>query len=251
MDFFYCETISSTPGQIGRRSKPVPNRTILIVGDLDGAGEVLTNVLTQAGFGIEKIESTVAALQTIRNEVPNLLLVSTLSGDMEVLEFLKALKDGSPVIKCPVIVLTPDPSTSELVQAFQEGAHDYVDLLRPPEELVARIYKLLDLFYGARAGAETLLSFADVHVQIKSRKVYRGEQLIKLTPKEYDLLCFMLRRVNHVCSREELLQEVWGYDFRVDTNVVDVYIRHLRSKIDRGHSRKIIHTVRGTGYIIN
>ncbi|WP_433946605.1 response regulator transcription factor [Paenibacillus sp. SN-8-1] len=251
MDFFYCETISSTPGLIGRRSKPVPNRTILIVGDLDGAEEVLTKGLTQEGFSIDKIESTAAAQRIILNEAPFLLMISTMLRNMGVLEFLRALKNASPVIYFPVIVLTSNPSTTELVQVFEEGAHEYVGLFRPIEELVARIHKLVDLFYGARSGAGTLLSFADVQVQLKSRKVYRGEQLIKLTPKEYDLLCFMLRRVNHVCSREELLQEVWGYDFRVDTNVVDVYIRHLRSKLDRGHPRKIIHTVRGTGYIIN
>ncbi|RUT35933.1 response regulator transcription factor [Paenibacillus zeisoli] len=221
------------------------------MGNLNGADQVLSEALIDAGFGIEKIESTEEGLQIVRNQVPYLLLISTLLKNMGLLEFLKAMKDGSPAMKCPVIVLSPESSTQELVQAFQEGAHDYVDMKGPPVELVARIHKLLELFYGARAGAEMLLSFADVQVQLKSRKVYRGEQLIKLTPKEYDLLCFMLRRVNQVCSREELLQEVWGYDFRVDTNVVDVYIRHLRSKIDRGHSRKIIHTVRGTGYIIH
>lgn len=234
-----------------RRSKTVSHRTIVIVGELNGADQVLTAALTEAGFGMEKFGHTEEALQAVRLETPFLLLISTLVEEMGLIDLLKALRDGSPTMKFPVIVLASEASTSELVQAFQEGAHDYVDLSAPYEEIVARVHKLLELFYGARAGTELLLSFADVEVQLKSRKVYRGEQLIKLTPKEYDLLCFMLRRVNQACSREELLQEVWGYDFRVDTNVVDVYIRHLRSKIDRGFSRKIIHTVRGTGYIIH
>ncbi|USB34918.1 response regulator transcription factor [Paenibacillus sp. YPG26] len=251
MDFFYCETISDTPEWIGRRSEPVLNRTIWIVGEWKGTDEVWTKLLTREGHNIDKKDTSVAAQQLAEQEVPFLLIISTLLVNVELHDILILLRDGTAAMKCPVMVFTSHPSTSELVQVFQEGAHEYLDWLTPPEEIVARVKKLLDLFYGTRAGAETMLTFADVQVQIKSRKVYRGDQLIKLTPKEYDLLCFMLRRVNHVCSREELLQEVWGYDFRIDTNVVDVYIRHLRSKLDRGHSRKIIHTVRGTGYMIN
>ncbi|WP_068617488.1 response regulator transcription factor [Paenibacillus tuaregi] len=234
-----------------RRSDTVLHEWILIVGELDGACEELTSALNQAGFEIRHTESGIEALDRIRQEIPTLVLTSTQLKDMDVFDFLRELKDGASAIQCPVIVLTMDLSTSELVKAFQEGAHDYVDLTRPPEELLARIRKLLELFYMARGPAETVLNFEDVTVHLKSRKAFRGDTHIKLTPKEYELLCFMLRKVNHVCSREELLQEVWGYDFRVDTNVVDVYIRHLRTKIDRGYPRKIIHTVRGMGYMIH
>ncbi|MNI78180.1 Transcriptional activator protein CzcR [compost metagenome] len=81
--------------------------------------------------------------------------------------------------------------------------------------------------------------------------MFRSEQLIKLTPKEFDLLRYLMKRAGEVCERDEILQEVWGYDFSTGTNVVDVYIRHLRSKVDKGQVNKLIHTVRGKGYMVN
>lgn len=87
-------------------------------------------------------------------------------------------------------------------------------------------------------------------MELKSRRVYRGDEAIKLTPKEFDLLLFLLKRAGKVCGREMILQQVWGYDFAAGTNVVDVYIRHLRKKIDRGQTQKLLHTVRGTGYML-
>lgn len=222
----------------------------MIAGELGTASDELTQALLREGYGIQHTRNGEEAVVNLRETAPTLILVSTKIEGTGIFDFLRNLKTVSSSTQYPIIVLTEEVSTSELVKAFKEGAHDYVDLLRPPEELLARIRNLTGLFYSNASRAESLLEFEDVRVQVRSRKVFRGDDPIKLTPKEYDLLCFMLRRVNHVCSREELLQEVWGYDFRIDTNVVDVYIRHLRKKIDRGYARKLIHTVRGTGYMI-
>nr|WP_237690610.1 winged helix-turn-helix domain-containing protein [Paenibacillus caui] len=92
--------------------------------------------------------------------------------------------------------------------------------------------------------------YEDLRIETKKQKVFRGEDEISLTPKEYDLLLYLTRHRHEICTRETILQEVWGYDFSVNTNVVDVYIKHIRSKLDAGHQRKLIHTVRGAGYML-
>ncbi|MBP1999813.1 DNA-binding response OmpR family regulator [Paenibacillus shirakamiensis] len=171
-----------------------------------------------------------------------------LSGSPQDLKELRSVLQGK--LK-PLLVLTPSYSLKELLLTFSEGAHDYIDRTKDPDEVIARIHNVQRLLaLDSREEQLQDLCFEDVLVQVKKKKVFRGEEWIKLTPKEFDLMVFLMRNVHHVCSREDILHEVWGYDFRIDTNVVDVYIRHLRSKIDRGRSRKVIHTVRGSGYMI-
>ncbi|MNI69266.1 Transcriptional activator protein CzcR [compost metagenome] len=121
----------------------------------------------------------------------------------------------------------------------------------PIAELKSRIRNLLRLFWRFADGYMKELQYDDLRLELKSRKVYRGDQNIKLTPKEFDLLRYLLKRAGVVCERDEILQEVWGFDFSTGTNVVDVYIRHLRTKIDKGQTKKLIHTVRGKGYMVH
>ncbi|MNJ48230.1 Response regulator MprA [compost metagenome] len=150
-----------------------------------------------------------------------------------------------------MIAVLLERSTEQLIDAFAAGASDVVDGSVPFKELETRMEHLVKLFMSMNDGQPSEIIFEDLRIEPKSRKVFRAGEIIKLTPKEYDLLMYLTKRANTVCEREAILQEVWGYDFATGTNVVDVYVRHLRKKIDRGRTRKIIHTVRGTGYMIH
>lgn len=153
-------------------------------------------------------------------------------------------------LEIPVIAVLEERSTKQLVRAFSLGVADVVDRSVPIQELVARIENQLKLFAKMSDGKSNEIVYEDLCIDLRSRKVFREGELIKLTPKEYQLLFYLTKNANIVCHREEILQEVWGYDFETGTNVVDVYVRHLRKKIDRGRARKLIHTIRGSGYML-
>ena len=113
---------------------------------------------------------------------------------------------------------------------------------------MARIANLLKLFQTGRMEQEEVIRIGDLVIDPLSRNVSRAEEAIELTHREYDLLLFLARRQGQVCTREDILKQVWDYDFHTGTNVVDVYILHLREKIDRGRKQKLLRTIRGTGY---
>ncbi len=204
-------------------------------------------LLEQTGFDVRRcygIEDTAAEVEA---EMPGILLLSLESEGRHVYELLERLGESLPF---PVMVILREWNTREMVNALEAGANDVVEQTVPQEELAARIRSLVRLFRRFADGYLTELSYEDLIIELKGRRAYRGDELIKLTPKEFDLLRYLVKRAEQVCHREAILQEVWGFDFSTGTNVVDVYIRHLRKKIDKGRPRKLIHTVRGTGYII-
>jgi DNA-binding response OmpR family regulator len=135
------------------------------------------------------------------------------------------------------------------VSAFGAGGNEY--MLRPVHtgEFKCRVLNLLKLT-GRRRGAASLLRVDGLLLDPSRRQVSRDGIELKMTPKEFDLLYYLAVNLGEICPRNEILQQVWGYHFHADTNVVDVYIRHIRMKVDKGHRNKLIHTVRGTGYVL-
>lgn len=179
----------------------------------------------------------------------------SLAYDCIVLDLMLPKRDGISVLKelrgrgnaSPVLILTARDSISDRVLGLDAGADDYLVDPFSFEELTARVRALL-----RRGGTvkSTVLSLGDLTVDTAGRRVTRAGQDIALTSTEYALLEYLIRNQGHVLTRSQIADHVWNYDFQYDSNVVDVYIRYLRNKIDRPFSSPLIHTVRGTGYIL-
>jgi two-component system copper resistance phosphate regulon response regulator CusR len=147
----------------------------------------------------------------------------------------------------PVVVLTAQDAIDAKVTALRAGADDYVTKPFAFEELLARVEAVAR---RPRSIASPTLRVADLEVDQATRAVRRGEQGIELTPKEYAVLEYLARHAGRVMSRTLITEYAWGYHFDPGTNIVDVVITHLRKKVDAGHERKLIHTVRGVGYVV-
>jgi heavy metal response regulator len=177
------------------------------------------------------------------------------SYDLIVLDLLLPKKDGITVVRelrgkrvtVPVLMLTAKSTIDDKVEGLDSGADDYLTKPFAFAELLARVRSLL-----RRGSTEksTTLKVADLQLDLVTHKAKRGERAIELTGKEYSLLEYFMRNVNRVLTRTLISEHIWNYNFDTGTNVVDVYINHLRSKIDDGFGRKLLHTVRGVGYVL-
>lgn len=163
---------------------------------------------------------------------------------MEVLRRIRLEKDT------PVIMLTARDAVMDKVSGLDAGADDYITKPFAIEELLARIRVALKKQSGSRQADEKIYTSGDVRLDVDRHEVLvRGEE-VELTNREFELLCVLLRNKNIVLDREKLMNEVCGYDYLGETNIIDVYVRYLRTKIDDRYGIKLIHTVRGVGYII-
>jgi heavy metal response regulator len=175
--------------------------------------------------------------------------------DLIILDILMPKKDGLTLLKelrakkisTPVLMITAKGSVEDKVKGLDTGADDYLVKPFAIAELLARVRSLL-----RRGGPEksTALIVADLTLDLVSHKATRGENLIELTGKEYTLLEYFMRNTNKVLSRTIISEHIWNYNFDTGTNIIDVYINHLRNKIDGEFEKKLIHTVRGVGYMM-
>jgi heavy metal response regulator len=182
-------------------------------------------------------------------------LASQGSFDLIILDILMPKKDGLTMLKelrakhitTPVLMITAKGSVEDKVKGLDTGADDYLVKPFAIAELLARVRSLL-----RRGGPEksTALIVADLTLDLVSHKATRGENLIELTGKEYTLLEYFMRNTNKVLSRTIISEHIWNYNFDTGTNIIDVYINHLRNKIDGEFEKKLIHTVRGVGYMM-
>jgi len=151
----------------------------------------------------------------------------------------------------PILMLTARDTVADRVVGLDTGADDYLVKPFAPEELLARVRALLRRASQKQdADAEGALSYAELFVDPVTRETRRGDRQMTLSPKEFDLLVYLLRHPRHVLSRERILEEVWGYDFPGDDNELDVYIGYLRAKTEAGGEPRLIHTVRGVGFVL-
>ncbi|MCP3761770.1 response regulator transcription factor [Domibacillus sp. A3M-37] len=215
---------------------------ILIVEDEERIARVLELELEHEGYETKKVLDGLDALSAFREETFDLVLLDVMLPGLDGMGVLRRIRQGSSV---PVILLTAKDDVADKVDGLDLGASDYVTKPFDMDELLARIRAALRTTVQSAS-----LSAADLAVNEESREVKRAGQLIDLTPREYDLLVYLLKNKRHVLSREQLLDGVWGYDYYGDTNVVDVYIRYVRNKIDKPFDGPLIHTVRGVGYVL-
>lgn len=217
---------------------------ILIIEDEEKIARFIELELGYEGYATTKAFDGRTGLELAESGEFDLVLLDVMLPQISGMEVLRRIRRLSPV---PVIMLTARDSVVDKVSGLDSGANDYVTKPFVIEELLARIRTALRL---VKAEQTEVLSAAGLLMDTSRHTVTFAGQAIDLTKREFDLLHYLLQNKDLVVSRESLLENVWGYDYAGDTNVVDVYVRFLRGKIDEVFNIKLIHTVRGVGYVI-
>ena len=216
---------------------------ILVVDDDPAINEMLTIVLEAEGFETESVTDGAEAVPVFRSYEPDLILLDLMLPGMNGVDICREIRKESAV---PIVMLTAKTDTVDVVLGLESGADDYITKPFKPKELVARIRARL-----RRSDDEPseILKIGDLTVDVPQHTVARAGEEISLTPLEFDLLVEMARRPNQVHTREEVLENVWGYRNASDTRLVNVHVQRLRSKIEHDpENPEIILTVRGVGY---
>ncbi|GKW45062.1 response regulator transcription factor [Planococcus sp. NCCP-2050] len=219
---------------------------ILIVEDEKSIARVLELELTYEGYKTGVALTGAEGLIQFREQEWDLVLLDLMLPEIHGLDVLKRIRSAGSEI--PVILLTAKDDVKDKVAGLDLGANDYVTKPFEIEELLARIRACLRLSTGKKN--TDLHVFHDLELNTATREVTRNARTIELTPREFDLLLYLMQNPQQVLSREQVLNAVWGYDYFGDTNVIDVYIRYLRKKIDAGEETTYIQTVRGVGYVL-
>ncbi|KGK83840.1 Response regulator ArlR [bioreactor metagenome] len=222
------------------------NQRILIIEDEIKIARFLELELKHEGYEVDQAHDGRKGLDKAFEKEFDLIILDIMLPSMNGIEVLRRLRQGSEV---PVIMLTAKDEIMDKVVGLDMGANDYVTKPFAIEELLARIRAVLKRKI-TQAVASNILQLGDLKVDLDKYIVTYNNQVIELTKREFDLLQYFLENKNIVLTRDKILQAVWGYDYMGDTNVVDVYVRYIRGKIDDKYNKKIIHTVRGVGYLL-
>ncbi len=218
---------------------------LLVVEDDRTVGQYVKRGLAEAGYQVDLVGDGAEGLQLASDGHYDVLVLDLRLPSMEGREVLRTLRDrGNPV---PVLVLTAQDAVDFKVQALRMGADDYVTKPFALEELLARVEALSR---RPKAIAPPVLRVADLALDTGSREVVRAGRSIELTPKEYAVLEYLMRHQGRVMPRTLITEYAWDYHFDPGTNIVDVVITRLRKKIDQRREPKLIHTVRGVGYVV-
>ena len=225
---------------------------ILIVEDEHKISRLLQIELEAEGYDISQAYNGAQAWDLYQESTYDLILLDVMLPEMSGIEILRRIRGIGG--HTPVILLTAKSSVEDKVAGLDLGANDYITKPFQIEELLARVRAALRQRPPTapiiEENDEVWLTVADLRLNEGTREVFRGEQQIELTPREFDLLAYLLKNKRQVLNRDQIVTAVWGYDYYGDTNVVDVYIRYVRKKVDQDPERELIHTVRGVGYVI-
>jgi two-component system response regulator MprA len=219
---------------------------ILVVDDDQKLLKMVRRTLTYEGFEVTTAENGREALDIVGANPPDLIVLDWMMPQLDGLEVLKRLRTSGD--ETPILILTARDAIEDRVQGLDRGADDYLVKPFAPSELLARLRALLRR--SKIAGSEEPLTYADLHLDPLTRETRRGDRAFELTPKEYDLFHLLMRHPRQVLVRDRILEDVWGYDFGGEDNVLEVYIGYLRKKTEAGGEPRLIHTVRGVGYVL-
>ena len=220
---------------------------LIIIEDDEKTSTALKSGLEQEGFSVVTAKTGEDGFFLLNTGTFDLLILDWMLPGRSGVEILKALRARGT--KMPILLLTARDAVDDRVLGLESGADDYLVKPFAFAELVARIRTLL----RRAAPVEPLKkTFADVTVDLEARRVSRAGKSVELTPREFDLLAYLLRQPGQVVTREMLAKEVWAETNRITPldNVIDVHVAHLRKKLDEGHAVKVIHTVRGIGFVL-
>ena len=242
-------TKSTTAEAVSAAETAESPKKIMIVEDERRIARFLQMELEHEGFETESEENGRRAYERIVQEQYDLVLLDIMLPDMDGLEVCRRVREISDV---PIIMLTAKDDVEDKVNGLDIGADDYITKPFAIQELLARVRAAIRVHKANEDGNrnERVLAVKDLVLYPGRYEVRVKGELVELTKKEYSLLEYMLRNKPNVLTRDQILQEVWGYDYVGDTNVVDVYIRYLRAKIDERFDDKYIYTVRGVGYAV-
>ncbi len=219
--------------------------TMLVVDDDRKLIDMLRRTLAYEGYRVVTAVDGHEALDKARRHKPDLVVLDWMLPGMDGIEVVRVLRETDAT---PILMLTARDGVEDRVEGLDSGADDYLVKPFAPTELLARVRALL-----RRAPATSPaqpIGYGDLSLEPLSREVRRGERLINLSPKEFDLLALFLRHPRQVLLRDQILESVWGYDFDGNGNVLEVYVGYLRAKTEAGGEPRLIHTVRGVGYVL-
>jgi len=217
---------------------------ILIVDDDPRITDLLRRVLAYEGYSVASAASGSEALNRSLERPPDMVVLDIMLPGLDGLEVAQRLRVAGDNV--PILMLTARDTVADRVKGLETGADDYLVKPFAPEELVARVKALLRRSQEER---HEVLRYADVELDTGTRVAHRGAREIDLSPTEYELLALFLRRPRQVLTREIILDRVWGMDFEGSSNVMEVYIGYLRTKLEAEGESRLIHTIRGVGYV--
>ncbi len=221
---------------------------ILVVDDDRAVRESLRRSLSFNGYTVDLAEDGVEALEAINNERPDALVLDVMMPRLDGLEVCRQLRSTGDDL--PILVLTARDSVSERVSGLDAGADDYLPKPFALEELLARLRALLRRTGPEDASEGAVMTFADLTLDPSTREVHRGTRSISLTRTEFSLLEMLIANPRRVLTRSRILEEVWGFDFPTSGNALEVYVGYLRRKTESEGEPRLIHTVRGVGYVL-
>jgi heavy metal response regulator len=217
---------------------------LLLVEDEKNVAAFIRKGLEEEFYTVDVAEDGASGCAMAEANSYDLLILDLMLPEMNGMEICRRLRGKGR--KVPVLMLTAVDSVSSKVQGLESGADDYLTKPFAFSELVARVKALLRR-YG---NSVSELSLEDLKIDLLARRVFRGSTEIQLTPKEFSLLEYLLRNKGRVLSRTQIIENVWGYTFDPSTNVIDVHIKSIREKVDENFPKRLIHTVRGVGYVL-
>ena len=218
---------------------------ILFVEDDKGVADFVKKGLRESYFAVDVAYDGEEGLYLALHERYDLLILDIMLPKMDGVEILKAMRERG--IDTPVIFLTAKDAETDIVKGLNVGADDYMVKPFSINELLARVRAILR---RAKAERASELKVGDLTMNLKTHKVFRGGRRIDLTPKEYALLEYLMQNEGQILTRTMISESIWDYHFDSLTNVIDVHVYHLRNKVDREFEPKLLHTIKGVGYVL-
>ncbi|MHB1006008.1 MAG: response regulator transcription factor [Chloroflexota bacterium] len=218
---------------------------ILVVDDDRKITNLLHRALTYEGYEVTIGHDGLSGLAQALERPPDLVVLDLMMPRLDGMEVCRRLRAGGEM---PILMLTAKDSVADRVAGLETGADDYLVKPFALEELLARVKALLRR--RSRSDEDSVLRYADLSLDITTRRANRNGRTIELTTTEYELLAFLLRRAGQVVTRDMLMERIWGFDFCGESNVLEVYVRYLRKKLEEGGEPRLIQTVRGAGYAL-
>jgi len=219
---------------------------LLLVEDDRKIADFVGHGMREAGFAVDQADNGIDGLHLALTEPYDVAVFDIMLPGLDGLSIIRRMRESR--VKTPVLVLSAKRSVDDRIKGLQSGADDYLTKPFSFSELLARVQALIRR--ASDSTEPTQLSVGDLKLDLLTRAVKRGEMSIELMPKEFELLHFMMRNAGKVVSKTAILEHVWGYDFDPQTNAVDVLVCRLRGKIDRDFETKMVHTLRGVGYVL-
>jgi two-component system response regulator MprA len=220
--------------------------TILVIDDDERLTAALRRALTYEGYHVRVARTGLAGLEAARDDPPDLVVLDVMLPGLDGLEVARRLSAGGEV---PILMLSARDRVGDRVAGLEAGADDYLTKPFALEELLARVKARLRRRAGP-AEPPAVLRFADLELDTGAREARRAGRHIPLTAKEFDLLALFLRHPRRVLSHAYILDQVWGYDFEGESNVLPVYVGQLRAKLEAGGAPRLLHTLRNAGYVL-